>query len=197
MFRYSVGNGTAARFNEITDIDFLSTTELICTDRNNHCLRLVDFTPSPPETSMFAGTCTLPGNTDGHRLSSALFRFPAYTEVNNNKSILFVLHVDDRVSLRMIDLKTENVTKLITFNDNIYDMKLFGNSMLYLAQATRVTVFNLGTKEERVVADGARGRFDFAYGLWPWRDEGKIILLVADALNNRFANCSCHIRIYI
>ena len=61
MDRYAEGTGTAARFDEVTDVVFLLPTELICTDHNNHCLRLANFTPSTPETSTFAGRCTVVG----------------------------------------------------------------------------------------------------------------------------------------
>ena len=194
MYRYAEGAGTAARFNKIKDLDFLSSTELICTDRDNHCLRLVDLSLSPPETSAFAGSCTVLGDADGHRLNSALFDNLRYTEFNSNKSILFV--VDDYKTLRMIDLRTDIVTTLVTFDSYCYDMKILEDSLLYLAQSTRVIVFNIDTREESVVAGGSgEGRaigsfehtkFGCIRGLFPRSDEVKTILLVADYCNNRF-----------
>ena len=181
-------------FNEIWDIDFLSSTELICTDRNNHCLRHVDLSLSPPTTSTFAGNCTVLGDADGHRLSSALFNHLRYTEFNSNKSSLFVL--DNHKTLRMIDLRTDIVTTLVTFDSYCNDMKILEDSLLYVAQSTRVIVFNIKTREESVVAGGssegsATGSFEHTKfgctrGLFPRSDEVQTILLVADYCNNRF-----------
>ena len=192
MYRYA--EGTGARFNEITDLDFLSSTELICTDRHNHCLRLVDLSLSPPTVSTFAGSCTVPGIADGHRLSLALFRYPAYAEVNNNNSIMFVF--DDYKKVRKIDLKMDIVSTLVTLKFPTAHMKLVCDSLLYFAQGTRVTIFSLRTKEESVVAGGdSRGvaigsfedtRFEYACGLWLWRDKEKTLLLAADYSSNRF-----------
>ena len=202
MYRYAEGDGTAARFDDIADIDFLSSTELICTDRWNHCLRHVDLSLSPPTTSTFAGSCTVYGVADGHRLNSALFGHPTYTEVNSNKSILYVL--DGYQILRRIDLTTDNVTTLVTFDTSSSDMKFFSDSLLYLTENSRVIVFNLSSGEERVVAGGERGsaigsfectKFDEVYGLLTLRDEVKTILLVADYNNNRFAGSSCKMKI--
>ena len=170
---------------------------MICTDSWNNCLRHVDLSQSPPETSTFAGKCTVSGDADGHRLNSALFSDPEYTEVNNNNSVLYVL--DNYQDLRRIDLTTENVTTLVTFNSSSYDMKIFSDSLLYLAKFSRVIVFNLSSGEERVVAGGKRGsaigsfertQFAFAYGLLTLREDAKTILLVADRLSERFASCS-------
>ena len=194
MYRYAEGAGTAARFNSITDIDFLSSTELICTDAGNHCLRLSDFTLSPPETSRFAGNCTMSGDADGHRLYSALFDNLRYTEFNSNKSIMLVLEYS--MTLHMIDLRTDNVTTLITFDNYCNNMKILEDSLLYVAQITKVVVFNIGTREQSVVAGGnGKGntigpfehtKFSCTREMYPWSDEVKTTLLVADYCNNRF-----------
>ena len=200
MYRYAEGAGTAARFNFIRDLDFLSSTELICTDQHNHCLRLVDFMSSPPETSAFAGNCTARGNVIGHRLNSALFDYPKYTEITNNSYAVFMLdgYNYNRMVLHKIDLRTNNVTVIVTFDVCSYGMKLIDDTLLYLAQDSRVTVFNLNTREEIVVAGGDSSgraigpfehtRFDKAFGLLPWRNEVDIFLLVADRDNKRFAD---------
>ena len=195
MYRYAEGRGTAARFNFIIDLDFLSPTELICVDKNNHCLRHVDFALSPPETSTFAGSCTTFGNADGHRLNSALFRIPTSAEVNSNNSTMFVIgHFQ---ILHMIDLRTDTVTTLATFDSSCTDMKLLGDSLLYLPQKLRIIVFNLDTREERVVAGGESSgsaigpfnhtSFNYVRGLMPRTDAINTLLLVADYFNNRFA----------
>ena len=202
LYRYAEGRGTAARFNFIIDLDFLSPTELICVDKNNHCLRHVDFALSPSETSTFAGSCTTFGNADGHRLNSALFRIPTSAEVNSNNSTMFVIgHFQ---ILHMIDLRTDTVTTLATFDSSCTDMKLLGDSLLYLPQKLRIIVFNLDTREERVVAGGessgsAIGTFEHtmfnnAYALLKWRDGIKILLLVTDRFNNRFAGFAYDVR---
>ena len=195
MYRYAEGAGSAARFNYIWDIDFLSSTELICTDRNNYCLRHVDLSLSPPETSTFAGSCTVSGNADGHRLNSALFTYTVSTEVKDDNSTVFVL--DNQITLHVIDLKTDSMTTLVAFDSYRYDMKLFGNNLLYFAQYLRVTVFNLDSREESVIAGGESSgsaigpfnhtSFNYVRGLMPRTDAINTLLLVADYFNNRFA----------
>ena len=204
MYRYAEGAGTAARFEYLRNIDFLSSTELICTDRGNHCLRLVDFTLSPPTTSTFAGNCTVEGNSDGHRLNSALFQNPRRTEVNSNNLTLFVIDRDTSL-LRIIDLSTDNVDTLITFDNSGMDMKLIGNSLLYIAQKTRVTVYKLDTRKKSKVAGGpssgsATGsfgdtRFGYAVRLLLWREKEKVILLVLDYTSDRFAGFCYHVNV--
>ena len=196
MYRYAEGTGNAALFDFITDIDFLSSTELICTDHSNHCLRLVDLSQSPPETSTFAGNCTVSGNAGGHRLDSARFNGPWFTEVSDDHSFVFVL--DQFKTLFMIDMKTDNVTTLLTIYNVFFKMKLFGNSLLYIAQIHQITLCNINTREVTVVVsghsnEGAVGSFEHTkfrshpFGLLPWRDEVDTILLVAEDQNFRFA----------
>ena len=194
--RYAEGTGTVALFSAIRDIDFLSSTELICTDYGNHCLRLVDLSPlSLPETSTFAGNCTVEGNADGHRLDTALFQYPVQTEVENKNSAIFVL--ENYKTLHMIDIITDNVANLVTFAPSCYYMKLFGVTQLYFSQRHQITRFNIYTIKE-VVAAGkltqglATGtfrqtQFYHPFGLFPWTREMDLLLLVADQQNNRFA----------
>ena len=204
MYRYAEGAGAAATFAFIKDIDFLSSTELICSDKGNHCLRLVNFTFFPPQTYKFAGKCTQSGNVDGHRVNSALFRQPKNIEVNNDNLTLFVIDSVNAL-LRMIDLRTDDVTTLITLDPLGKDMKLIGSSMLYIAQTTRVTVYNLNAREKSNVAgEDSSGsavgsfedtRFNDAFRLLLWPDEVKVLLLVLDFTANRFASfllpCKC------
>ena len=205
MYRYAEGTGDAARFKKIKDIDFLSSTELICADHDNHCLRHVDLSLSPPTVSTFAGSCAVSGDADGHRLSSARFVYPKYTEANNNNSSLFVLEEDN--TLRMIDLTTDNVTTLVTFAVSCSDMKILGESLLYIAQKRQITLFNINTGEENVIAGeptygSAIGlfehtRFLYPLGLLQWRDEVNTLLLVADRYNDRFASFTYNLRIQL
>ena len=193
MYRYVEGAGTAALFAYITDIDFLSSTELICTDRNNHCLRHVDLSLSPPQTSTFAGSCTVEGDADGHRLNTALFGRPAQTEVKNDYPALFLL--DYVRTLHMIDMRTDNVAKVVTFNVHYFYMKIFGDSLLYITQLHQITVFNINTSEDYVVAGklthgNAIGlfmntEFNRPFSIFPWTREMDLLWLVADQLNNR------------
>ena len=195
MYRYAEGAGTAALFEWIWDIDFLSSTELICTDYINHCLRHVDLSLSPPETSTFAGNCTVPGDADGHRLNTALFDFPRYTEVNNNNSSLFVL--DYSKILHIIDLTTDIVTPFVTFAVYFYDMKILGDNLLYFTQNHQTMLFNISTQEENLIAGAPtygsaigsfeHTRFHDPRDLLQWKDEVNTLLLVADYYNDRFA----------
>ena len=194
MYRYAEGAGTAARFAAIKDIDFLSSTELICADQGNHCLRLADLSLSPPETSTFAGSCTTLGTADGHRVNSALFYYPRYTEVNNNNSFLFVLDYNN--NLHKIDLITNIVKKLATFANKPYDMKIFDDSLLYFTQEHQITLFNINIQEENVIAGALTNgsaigsfehtRFYSPRDLLQWRDEVNKLMLVADKDNDRF-----------
>ena len=199
MCRYAEGFGVAARFHYITDIDFFSSTELICAEKKNHCLRHVNLSLSPPETSTFAGNCTVYGDADGHRLNTARFFEPMYAEVNSNNSIMYVLDNNivtkyDYGTLRVIDLRTDILTTSVTLDAQNYDMKILGDSLLYLAQYSRVVVFNISSGEENAIGSYKNG---VAYGLLPWRNEVKTILLVADIANKRFANCSYKVMIKV
>ena len=194
MYRYAEGAGTAALLNIIIDIDFLSPTKLICADQSNHCLRLADLSLSPPETSTFAGRCTVSGNVDGHRVNSTLFNYPRYTEVNNNCSFLFALGLHGH--LQMIDLMTDIVKSLVTFAVRSYDMKILGYSLLYFTQEHQITLFNINNEEENLIAgvstDGSaigsfeHTRFYQPLALLQWRDEVNKLMLVADKDNDRF-----------
>ena len=204
MYRYAEGAGTAALFGDIADVDFLSSTELICTDNNNQCLRLVNFTQSPPETSPFAGNCTVSGNADGHRLSSALFNYPTGTEVKSDNSILYVLD-NHYTTLHIVNLSTDSVATFVTFDTRSEYFKLLDDNLLYFAQDRKVAVFNINTNETRVVAGGDdRGdaigsfeqtMFDGVYGLLPWRSGMSLLLLVADRKNDRFVGLFYNARV--
>ena len=194
MFRYAEGSGSAALFGQILDLDILSATELICTDYGNKCLRLVNLPQSSAVTSTFAGKCGESGTAGGSRLSTARFSYPEYTEVNNNRTSLFVL--ESSVTLRVIDLRSDDVTTIFTFSNYGWGINLVGDSLIYLLTHHKVTVFNLDTKEERDVAGaGNEGnavgsfeqtRFDTPDGLLEWRNGQEVLLFVADKENNRF-----------
>ena len=194
--RYAEGIGTAAKFNRIPDLEFLTSTDLICSDYLNRCLRLLNFTHSPPVTSTFAGNCTVYGTADGHRLNLALLNLPRYIETNKNKSTLFV--IDDR-NLRAIDLETDEVITLPFSSDEIiHDLMLFEENLVYMTLATRVIEFNVNTKQATNLTGGKSGgkstglfevtSFGFARALLLWRhDVNFSTVLVADRDNKRLA----------
>ena len=196
--RYAEGTGTAAKFNDILDIKFLSATTLICSDTDNHCLRLLNLTETMAETSTYAGTCTTAGTTDGHRLHSALFSFQKYIEVNKYNSTIFV--VDNFKFVRMIDLKTDEVTTIWDVGSTVRYMVLSCYSLLYFTNGKTVTEFNLNSEEYNVIAGGnvmgkATGsfddtRFNRARGLLLLSQEGTTLILVGDRTNNRCAEYS-------
>ena len=193
MFRYAEGSGSTARFDSIYDLDILSATEVICTDYGNHCLRLVGFAQSSAVTSTFAGKCGQGESADGSRLSTARFSYPAYTEVNNNRTSLFVL--EDSADLRVIDLRSDDVTTISAFGGNRWGMNLVGD-LIYLLSSNKVTAFNLDTEEENVVVGGdgvgnavgsfQQTKFHTPSRLLEWRDGQQVLLLVTDRYNNRF-----------
>ena len=122
--------------------------------------------------------------------------------MNSDNFNMFVIDRDNTL-LRMIDLRTNEVTTLITFDTLGKDVKVIGNSLIYIAQTTRVTVYNLNTREESNVAGGdsigsAIGsfedtRFSSIARLLLWPDEVKVILLVLDIMANRFAGLCYHV----
>ena len=201
MYRYAEGNGTAATFDFITDIDFLSSTELICTDRDNQCLRIVNFVLSTPSTSTFAGACTMSGHNEGHRVRFARFKDPEHTEVNSDKSAMYVLEF--RRILFMIDLTTDSVTRLLTLSSFSYDMKFLGDNLLFFAQETRVIVIDCDTRKASLFAGtGDPGtavgsfeqtRFKKARGLLPWTNKLEELLFVADNGDDRLVGFSYHV----
>ena len=128
-------------------------------------------------------------------MSTSRFSSPKFTEVTNNHTSLFVL--EDSVTLRVIDLRSDDVTTIFTFSFYRWGIDLVGDSLVYLSTNHKVTVFSLDTKEERVVAgkDNAgnaagsflQTKFRTPEGLLEWRNEQEMLLFVADRDNNRFA----------
>ena len=195
MNRYAEGTGTAAKFNDILDIKFLSSTTLICSDLNNHCLRLLNLTGTMAETSTYAGTCTTDGTTDGHRLHSALFRNQKYIEINNYSSTIHVFVFDGPKSLRKINLETDEVTTIARFGTYMRSMEQSGDQLLYFSSDKKIVEFDFNSEEPKDVAGSASkgkttGSFDLtqfnnARGLLLLSHEGRTVLLVADKGNNR------------
>ena len=196
--RYAEGSGTAAKFAKISDIKFLSATTLICSDTDNHCLRLLNLTGTMAETSTYAGNCTVAGAINGHRLHSALFSFQKYIEVDNYNSTIFV--IDGSKMVRTINIITNEVTKLVQFGTNFRSMLLSGNSLLYFSSGQRITALNLDPRKYNAITGGSKlgkatgsfdnTRFDLARGLLLLSHEGRTLLLVADKRNNRYAGYS-------
>ena len=192
VYRYVEGAGAAARFHNLRDIKFLSPTELLSLERNNHCLRLVNFAHSPPETSPFAGRCTVQASAYGHRLETARFEYPQRIAVNKFDPSVFVY--EHHKALIMINLTTDESTKIHTFDYWINDMRFFGDEVLYFIQTYQVLSFNINSKEVNVIAgNGYRDAsgpfentsFNHLYGLFMWPYGGEEVLLVADRDSNR------------
>ena len=101
----------------------------------------------------------------------------------------------NHMALHRIDLRTESVTVTVLFDVYRYGMKLIGDNLLYFPQETEVTVFNLDTREETILAGedssgSANGPFELtrfyeACGLLPWKNEVEILLLVTDCISKR------------
>ena len=192
VYRYVEGAGAAAKFSGLRDVKFLSPTQLLSADFRNHCVRLVNFTKSPPETSTFAGKCTFSGEVDGHRLETARLRHPEIMEVNKFDPSVFV-YLNPK-ALIMINLTTDESTKIHTYDSLVYDIRSFGNEELYFIQTLQVLSFNINSKEVNVIAgNGYRDAsgpfentsFNHLYGLFMWPYGGEEVLLVADRDSNR------------
>ena len=129
-------------------------------------------------------------------MSSALFNDPRYIEVNSINSTLFVTSYKNPDLLRIIDLRADEVTTMaINFGIEIYDMKLLGDSMLYMTNATKVISVNSDFDVNAIAGGPSAGAmtgpfevtmFNEVGGLYPWPDDSEKILLVADQGNKRF-----------
>ena len=193
--RYAEGTGSAARFKFITDIDFLSSQELVSVDSNNCCLRIVNFAKTQPETSTFAGTCTGYGGSDGHRLNSALFRDARQVEVNSMNSTLFVTDLQTP-DLRIVDLKTDEVATLaINYGASVYFMELLSGLALYFSGGNKVISVSPNFDVSTVAGGSSAGdttgsfeltKFNDVKDLYLWPDDREKVLLVADKGNKRF-----------
>ena len=165
---------------------------MLSLDYQNHCLRLVNFTQSPPETSPFAGKCTFSDEVDGHRLETARLRHPDKMEVNKFDPSVFV-YLNSK-ALIMINLTTDESTKIHTFANTVYDMRFFRDSVFHFVTNYQVLLFNINSKEVNIIAGEGSGdatgpfeftRFDYLKGLLMWPYGGEEVLLVTDINNNR------------
>ena len=168
---------------------------MVSVDCNNCCLRIVNFAKTPPETSTFAGTCTSCGNSRGHRLNSALFGDARQLQVNAINSTLFVIDLANP-DLRIVDLKTDEVTTLIiNYGISVYFMKLLSGLALYLSGDNKVISvnpnFDVSTVAGRPDAGDTTGSFELTMfndveDLYLLPDDREKVLLVADNGNKRF-----------
>lgn len=73
---YSEGEATKARFNSPTSMAWLDTsgTQMLITDTNNHCIRLLDL--SQKQVSTYAGRCGVAGDKDGTKRVQARLNQP-------------------------------------------------------------------------------------------------------------------------
>ena len=113
-------------------------------------------------------------------------------DVNKFNSSVFV-H-DERKNLILINLTTDESTKIYTFDSWVYEMRFFGAGVLHFIQYYQVLSFNINSKEVSVIAGNGSGdatgpfevtRFNYLYGMFMWPYGGDDVLMVADRDNNR------------
>lgn len=106
---YGNGVGNAAQFNHPEGLALrFSDLTVFVADRNNHCIRMVDYSGT---VSLYAGQATLAGSTNGDRLTTARFNLPRAVAFNNGHTALYVAD-SGNYRVRRIDLGTGVVSTL-------------------------------------------------------------------------------------
>ena len=94
----------------------------------------------------------------------------------------------------MINLTTDESTKIYTFDSWVYEMRFFGAGVLHFIQYYQVLLFNINSNEVNVIAGNGSGdatgpfevtRFNYLYGMFMWPYGGDDVLMVADRDNDR------------
>ena len=188
--RYAEGSGSAAKFNKIRSLAFLSPTKLIIADRNNHCLRLIDFA-----TTRFAGTCETSGLVQGQRLSVAQLMVPSSIAISSNNSIVYFLDNDGK-GFCEINLESDEVRLIKTFSEPLAGLLFYNNALYAIANLVQVVKINVETSNDEIIAGGnvtgdatglfSKTRFSDAKELFCWPDSHEELLLAADKENKRF-----------
>lgn len=193
--RYAEGYGTAAKFNKLTGLAFLSPTMLIFADLGNHCLRFVDFTTNPPSTTRFAGKCKTSGFVQGHRLYDARIYFPKSIAVSNNNLLVYFVE-NDKKSVHEINLESDELKLVKTFSEELHGLLFYNNALYATLNSVKVIKINVETSADENIAGGnltgnatglfSETRFKNAQEFICWPDSQERLLLVADKSNKRF-----------
>lgn len=117
---YEASDGIKAQFNEIRGMIKYSKDTLLVTDRNNHCLRLVQ-RYQVQTTSTFAGYCQAPGDQDG-LLSTARLYGP-YDLILMGNSSIYITDSYNRKIKRLDLLESSSITT-VHQSDNHYLLDL-------------------------------------------------------------------------
>ena len=199
--RYAEGSGSAAKFNKIRSLAFLSPTKLIIADRNNHCLRLIDFA-----TTRFAGTCETSGLVQGQRLSDAQLESPTSIAISSDNSILYFIDNNEK-GFREINLESDEVKLIKTFSEPIVEILFYNNALYAIVDSVKVIKIDVETFNDEIIAGGnltgnATGLFSKtrlgnvqAFICWP--DSQEQLFLATDKINKRFDKTSIQIREFV
>ena len=193
--RYAEGSGSAAKFNKIRSSVFLSLTKLIIADKDNHCLRLIDFVTNPPSTTRFAGTCETSGFTQGQRLCDAKLASPISIAISSNNSIVYFVDNDGK-GFREINLESDKVRLIKTFSEPLAELLFYNNALYAIVDLFKFIKINVETSSDEIIAGGnvagdttglfSKTRFGNARAFICWPDAQEELLLAADKGNRRF-----------
>ena len=193
--RYAEGSGSAAKFNKIRSSAFLSPTKLIIADRDNHCLRLIEFATNPPSATRFAGTCETSGFTQGQRLSDAQLASPSSIAISSNNSIVYFVDNDGK-GFREINLESDEVRLIKTFSEPLVEIMFYNNAIYATVDSIKLTRINVETSNDEIIAGGnvtgnatgllSKTRFNVVQELICWPDSQEELFLAADKGNSRF-----------
>ena len=204
--RYAEGSGSAAKFNKIRSSVFFSPTKLIIADKDNDCLRLIDFATNPPSTTRFAGTCETSGLVQGQRLSDAQLAFPTSIAISSDNSILYFIDNNEK-GFREINLESDEVKLIKTFSEPIVEILFYNNALYAIVDSVKVIKIDVETFNDEIIAGGnltgnATGLFSKtrlgnvqAFICWP--DSQEQLFLATDKINKRFDKTSIQIREFV
>ena len=148
--RYAEGSGSAAKLNKIRSLAFLSPTKLIIADKDNHCLRLIEFATNPPSTTRFAGTCETSGLVQGQRLSVAQLMVPSSIAISSNNSIVYFLDNDGK-GFCEINLESDEVRLIKTFSEPLAGLLFHNNALYATLNSFKVTKINVETFNDEII----------------------------------------------
>lgn len=120
LCRYKEGAGSSARFHYVSAMEFISQTQLVVADKENHCIRLISMLATP-ESERFAGTCQTSDDRDGNRLSEALLNDITDMEFDARNGKLY-----------MNDYKAGKLKVLLLSSDQVQTCHLWSHEALYM-----------------------------------------------------------------